>query len=364
MHTGGAHRVSAWPKSVGSRAPGPYWWNAYDFYNEDGLLVHKYGPHIFHTNSKEVWDYLSQFTEWRPYYHRVLAVVEGKKVPIPFNLNSLYAVFPSRLASKLEALLIKEFGYGRRIPILRLMDHAKGDLRFLAQYVYEHVFLGYTLKQWGVRPEDLDPSVTGRVPIVINRDDRYFQDRYQALPRAGYTELFRRMLSHPNIRVLLNTDYREIRGEVRAAHVVYTGPIDEFFEGVHGALPYRSIRFNFVTLNVEWHQEAPTVNYPNEFEFTRVTELKHLTGQSMPRTVLVYEYPEPYVPGQNEAYYPVLCEDSRAMYARYLKEAESLRGKVLFLGRLADYRYYNMDQAVARALKVFEEVARTVYRNG
>ncbi len=329
--------------------------NAYDFHNEHGLLVHKYGPHIFHTNSKEVWDYLSRFTEWRQYYHRVVAVVEGKKIPVPFNLNSLYMVFPARLAGKLERLLISEFGYGRRVPILRLMEHAKGDLRFLAQYVYENVFLGYTLKQWGMRPEELDPAVTGRVPVVISRDDRYFGDRYQAMPKPSYTAMFKRMLHHPNIRVLLNTDYREVQGEIRFKGLIYTGPIDEFFECQYGRLPYRSMRFEFVTHDVEWYQDAPTVNFPNEYDFTRITEMKYLSGQIHPRTVTVYEYPEGYEQGRNEPLYPVIRDDSQAQYALYQREAEMLEGKVLFAGRLGRYRYYNMDQAVASALKLFRE---------
>lgn len=329
--------------------------NAYDFYNEHGLLVHKYGPHIFHTNAKEVWEYLSQFTQWRPYYHRVLAVVEGKKIPVPFNLSSLSMVFPPRLAARLEGLLVSEFGYGKRVPILRLMQHPKGDLRFLAQFVYEQVFLGYTLKQWGLRPEELDPCVTGRVPIVISRDDRYFPDRYQAMPVQGYAELFRRMLKHPNIRLLLNTDYREIRDEVRFNRMVFTGPIDEFFDYMHGRLPYRSLRFEYLTLDVEWYQEVATVNYPNDYDFTRVTEQKYLSGQAGPKTTLIREYPEPYRPGLNEPYYPVLQDESRERYTLYVEEARKLGKAVLFAGRLADYKYYNMDQAVARALKLFRE---------
>lgn len=331
--------------------------NAYDYYDEYGLLVHRYGPHIFHTNSTEVWEYLSQFTEWRPYYHRVLAVVDGKKIPVPFNLNSLYAVFPPRLAGKLEDLLIREFGYGHRISILRLLEHSRSELRFLAEYVYEHVFLRYTLKQWGMRPEELDPAVTARVPVVVSRDDRYFQDRYQAMPKEGYSQLFRRMLRHPSIKVLLNTSYCEVAGEVKARKVIYTGCIDEFFEYMHGPLPYRSVRFDFVHLEQEWYQEVGTVNYPNEFAFTRVTELKHITGQRHPNTVLVYEYPQGHEIGNTEPYYPVLRGESRQRYELYRKEAEQRSGTVLFAGRLGEYRYYNMDQAVASALRLFRQLA-------
>ncbi len=329
--------------------------NAYDYYNEHGILVHKYGPHIFHTNSKKVWDYLSQFTEWRPYYHRVLAVVEGKKVPVPFNLNSLYVLFPPRYAEKLEKLLVEHYGFGVKIPILQLRDSAVGELRFLANYIYKHVFYSYTLKQWGLKPEELDFSVTGRVPVYISRDDRYFQDRYQGMPKRGYSALIQRMLSHPNIKVLLNTDYREIVNEVRFNRMIYTGPIDEFFDYMHGPLPYRSLRFEFMTLEEEWHQEVGTVNYPNEYDFTRITEQKHLTGQRLSRTTLVVEYPQAYQVDKNEPYYPIPREENRERYVLYEKEAAKLEGSVLFAGRLADYKYYNMDQAVARALKVFEE---------
>lgn len=329
--------------------------NAYDEYDQSGVLVHRYGPHIFHTNSKKVWDYLSQFTDWRPYQHRVLAVVEGKKVPVPFNLNSLYAVFSSRFAERLEEKLVTQYGYAARVPILRLREADDPDLRFLAEYVYQNVFYRYTLKQWGLKPEELDPSVTGRVPVVVSRDDRYFQDTYQAMPSEGYTMLFRRMLRHKNIKVLLSTDYREVLDQINFNRMVYTGPIDEFFDYQYGPLPYRSLRFRFVTLEQEWYQEVATVNYPNDYDFTRVTEQKHLSGQRLPHTTLLYEYPGPYRPGENEPFYPVPREDNRELYAKYRREAEKLSGTVLFAGRLADYKYYNMDQAVARALKFFEE---------
>ncbi|GEA16565.1 UDP-galactopyranose mutase [Moorella sp. E308F] len=333
--------------------------NAYDEYNEHGILVHRYGPHIFHTNSKKVWDYLSRFTRWRTYQHRVLGIVEGKKIPIPFNLNSLYAIFPPRHAERLEEKLVGYYGLGAKVPILRLRENEDKDIRFLAEYVYQNIFYGYTLKQWGLRPEELDPSVTERVPVYISRDDRYFQDIYQAIPGEGYTAMFRQMLRNPNIKILLNTDFREILDEVRFNRMIYTGPIDAFFDYMHGPLPYRSLRFEFVTLHQEWFQEAGTVNYPNEYDFTRITEQKHLSGQQLPVTTLVYEYPEAYRPGENDPYYPVLREENREVYARCLEEAKKLKGTVLFAGRLADYKYYNMDQAVERALKLFEgEVAR------
>ncbi|UZX14341.1 UDP-galactopyranose mutase [Thermus sp. PS18] len=332
--------------------------NAYDEYDENGVLVHRYGPHIFHTGSKKVWDYLSRFTEWRPYYHRVRAVVEGKEIPLPFSLASLRKLFSERLADKLEEKLLAQFGYGARVPILRLKEVQDEDLRFLADYVYRNVFEGYTLKQWGLRPEDLSPSVTGRVPILVSYDERYFQDPYQAMPREGYTVLFRRMLQHPNIRLLLGVDWKEVEGEVGFDRLIFTGPIDEFFGYLHGPLPYRSLRFRFEHHPRPWFQEVGTVNYPNEHPFTRITEFKHLTGQAyLPHTAVVYEYPEAYEPGRNEPYYPVPREENEERLRLYQKEAEKLK-TVLFAGRLGDYRYYNMDQAVARALKIFEEVAR------
>lgn len=330
--------------------------NAYDFYNEHGILVHKYGPHIFHTKSKKVWNYLSQFTEWRYYYHHVLGVIEGKKVPVPFNLNSLYSLFPPRYAEKLESLLLEHFGFGVKVPILKLRESASGDLSFLADYIYNNIFLHYTQKQWNLKPEDLDRGVTGRVPVYISRDDRYFQDPYQAMPKLGYTELFRRMLAHPNIKVLLNTHYREVMNDIRFDRLIFTGSIDTFFDYSYGALPYRSLQFEFETIEQEWYQEVGTVNYPNDYDITRITEQKYLSGQTSPKTTLVKEYPQAHVLGQNDPYYPILNEASRERLSLYTKEAEKLNGSVLFAGRLGDFKYYDMDQAVLRALGLFEKV--------
>ncbi|MEL7351413.1 MAG: UDP-galactopyranose mutase [Cyanobacteria bacterium P01_A01_bin.116] len=333
--------------------------NAYDYYNEHGHLIHKYGPHIFHTKSKEVWNYLSEFTEWRPYYHQVLGVVEGKKVPIPFNLNSLYQLFPPHYAEKLEGLLLENFGFGKKVPILQLKESTSGDLAFLADYIYDNVFLRYTQKQWNLKPEELDNGVTARVPIYISRDNRYFQDPYQAMPKLGYTSMFRRMLDHPNIKVLLNTDYREVMEDVSFNRAICTGPIDAFFDYAHGEMPYRSIDFRFETLDQEKYQEVGTVNYPNDYDITRITEQKYLTGQVSPKTTIVREFPQAYIPGRNDPYYPIPRAENRDRLSLYLKEAKKLKGTVLFAGRLGDYKYYNMDQAVVRALGIFEkEIAR------
>ncbi len=329
--------------------------NAFDFYNEHGILLHKYGPHIFHTNSKKVWDYLSAFTDWRPYFHRVLGVVDGAKIPVPFNLNSLAAVMPARYAAKLEGLLLDNFGFGAKVPILKLRETPDPDLRFLANYIYNNVFHGYTVKQWECKPEELDASVTGRVPVFISRDDRYFQDIYQAMPLLGYSELFRRQLDNTSIHVLLQTDYRKILGDVKFNRMIFTGPINTFFSDIHGPLPYRSLRFEFTTLDAEKFQESGTVNYPNDYDFTRITEQKYLSGQTLPKTTLVREYPQAHVEGVTEPYYPIPRPENRDLYELYAREAGRLNGSVIFAGRLADYKYYNMDQVVARALKIFEQ---------
>jgi UDP-galactopyranose mutase len=334
--------------------------NSYDECDEHGVLIHRYGPHIFHTNAEYVWNYLSQFTDWRHYYHQVLGVIDGKLVPIPFNLNSLYALFPPHYAEKLAKKLIKQYGFGSKVPILKIRETANGDLKFLAQYIYDKVFYNYTRKQWGVAPEELSPSVTARVPIHICRDNRYFQDHYQGIPRHGYKPLFRRMLRHPNIRVMLNTAYHDVVDEIQCQRMIFTGQIDAFFSYTYGKLPYRSLDFKFTHLEQESFQTVGTVNYPNEYAFTRVTEFKHLTGQQVMGTTFMEEYPQPYIAEENIPCYPVPKEEYRAVFKKYETEASQLKERVLFVGRLADYQYYNMDQAVARALSLFDkEIAKT-----
>lgn len=328
--------------------------NAYDAPDGDGLLRHHYGPHIFHTNSEKVWRYVQRFSAWRPYFHRVRAVVDGRQVPLPFNLDSIEALFPHALASRYQRALLSRFRFGERVPILKLLREAEGDLADLARFVCEKVFRNYTLKHWGLGPEELSQSVTARVPILVSRDDRYFQDRWQAMPIEGYTALIGRMLDHPNIKVLLRTDFREVRPLFPCARIVYSGPIDEYFGHRFGPLPYRSLRFEWRTLDVERHQEVATVNYPEEYDFTRITEMKHLTGQTSARTTLLMEYPEAYQAGVNEPYYPIPRQENQAHYACYEDLARNEQD-VIFCGRLGDYKYYNMDQAIGAALAVFEK---------
>lgn len=327
--------------------------NAWDEYNEHGILEHKYGPHIFHTNSKDVWNYLSQFTRWRPYFHRVLASIDGKLVPLPFNLNSIGQLFPAAMATRLTEKLVNGYGFGSRVHILKLRETDDTDLRFLAEYVYKNVFEQYTKKQWGMKPEGLSPSVTARVPILVSRDDRYFQDTYQGMPLHGYGAMVRNMLHHPNIRVMLNTRWQDIKEHLSYKRMIFTGPIDEYFAYKHGELPYRSLRFDVQTQPVSQYQIAPVVNYPNEYDYTRITELKWLTGQEHNHTTILTEYPMAHVVGQTTPYYPIPTDENRELFNRYEEEANKLDAKVLFIGRLADYMYYNMDQAVASALGKF-----------
>lgn len=328
--------------------------NAYDYRDDAGVLIHKYGPHIFHTNSKKVWEYLSEFTDWRYYFHEVLAIIEGKKVPIPFNFNSIKEVFPEALANKFENLLLDKFEFGKKIPILKLLNEEDKDLKLLADYIYKFVFKGYTSKQWGLNPDELDKSVTGRIPVYLSRDNRYFQDAYQAIPLNGYTAMFEQILDHPNITLVLNEDGIEYSKKISYHKMIYTGPIDEFFDNKFGPLPYRSLEFKYRTFEKFPFQERAQINYPNNFDFTRITEFAYLTGEFDGKSTIAIEYPKVYIPGVNDPYYPIPNKENEERFKLYLNEAKKVKDKVIFLGRLADYKYYNMDQVVARALKTFE----------
>lgn len=319
--------------------------NAYDCRDNDGVHVHTYGPHIFHTNATRIWEYLSRFTQWRSYEHKVMAQVAGRLVPVPFNLNSLHALFPPNEADCMERLLLQQYGEGARVPILKLRASAHGELQELADYVYRNIFLGYSIKQWNLRPEQLSPSVTARVPVVVSRDDRYFQDTYQAMPLDGYTALFQRMLDHSGIEIQTGVDFFEARKGIQAKHVFYTGPIDAYFDFRYGKLPYRSLKFMHSNLPQERYQSVGTVNFPNDHDYTRITEFKHISGQRHPRTSIVHEYPC----AEGDPYYPIPCSENEQLYRCYRELAQREHGTT-FVGRLANYRYYNMDQVVAAAL--------------
>src|SRR5688500_2194061 len=323
--------------------------NAYDRYDDHGVLIHPYGPHIFHTNSAEIFDYLSQFTAWRPYQHRVLASVDGQLVPLPINLDTVNRLYGLNLSSfEMEKWL--ESVAEKKDSIKTSEDVVVSKV---GRDLYNKFFRGYTRKQWGLDPSELDASVTARVPTRTNRDDRYFADTFQAMPASGYTRMFERMLRHPNIKVMLNTDYRELVEVIPWQRMIYTGPIDEFFNHRYGRLPYRSLAFDHVNLPQERFQDVATVNYPNDYAYTRITEFKHITGQRHPTTSIVYEYPR----ADGDPYYPVPRAENAALYERYQAEAERLTD-VTFVGRLATYRYYNMDQVVGQALAAFKRIAK------
>jgi UDP-galactopyranose mutase len=321
--------------------------NAYDHYNDDGLLVHRYGPHIFHTNSREVFEYLSQFTDWRQYQHRVLACVDGMLLPIPINLDTINSLYGLRLSS----FEVEDFFASKAEKRERVRTSEDVVVSKVGRDLYEKFFRNYTRKQWGLDPSELDASVTARVPTRTNRDDRYFTDTYQAMPKHGYTRMFENMLDHPNVKVMLNVDYREIERLVPHRELVFTGPVDEYFDFRYGKLPYRSLEFKHETLDKPVHQIAPVINYPNDFLYTRVTEFKYLTGQEHSKTAVVYEYPR----AEGDPYYPVPRPENAELYQKYKALADATKG-VHFVGRLATYKYYNMDQVVAQALTTFKKI--------
>jgi UDP-galactopyranose mutase len=323
--------------------------NAYDEKNAAGILYHKYGPHIFHTNSDQVVDYLSQFTEWRPYEHRVLAVVRGKQVPIPINRTTLNTLFGLDLKTDGEAA---DYLASRAEPVEDVQTSEDVVVNAVGRELYELFFQGYTRKQWGLDPSELDKSVTARIPTRTNTDDRYFTDAFQAMPKDGYTAMFERMLDHPLIEVRTGVDFRDVRDDVDAGHIIYTGPIDEYFDHRFGKLPYRSLKFDHRTLDEERHQAVGTVNYPSpDVPYTRISEYKHLTGQQAPVTTITYEYPS----AEGDPYYPIPRAENQELFKRYEALADATRG-VTFVGRLATYRYYNMDQIVGQALATFRKL--------
>ncbi|WP_161882378.1 UDP-galactopyranose mutase [Deinococcus alpinitundrae] len=326
--------------------------NAYDCYDDAGILIHPYGPHIFHTNSREVFDYLSRFTDWRPYQHRVKASVDGQLLPIPINLDTVNQMY----GLNLTAFQVEEFFASVAEPIEQVRTSEDVVVSKVGRDLYNKFFRGYTRKQWGLDPSELDASVTARVPTRTNRDDRYFADTYQVMPLHGYTRMFERMLAHPNIKVMTNTDYREIVDFIPFSHLIYTGPVDAYFNYRFGKLPYRSLEFVHETHAQAQLLPVGTVNYPNDYAYTRVSEFKHITGQTHAQTSVVYELPR----AEGDPYYPVPRPENAALYKEYEALARATPN-VTFVGRLATYKYYNMDQVVAQALTTYRKlsVART-----
>lgn len=346
--------------------------NAYDRPDEAGVLIHQYGPHIFHTNNKTVFDWLSRFTQWRDYQHRVVAdIPDGQggrlRYPVPFNLTSLETAFGTEEGRRLGEKLIAAYGAEKKVTILELRQNPDPEIASLADYVYEHVFVHYTMKQWGQTPEEIDPNTTARVPVFLSRDDRYFQDTYQGMPLEGYTPMFEKVLDHPNITVELDTDALKrlelsgeqilVDGEAFAGPVIYTGQADELFGFRFGPLPYRTLDFDFETLPRDDFQGYGTVNYTVDEDFTRITEFKHLTGQVLPGvTTIVREYSKAYSGAPDETpYYAIINPENNALYAKYQQEAGKF-GNLYLLGRLAEYKYYNMDAIAARALELADSM--------
>lgn len=323
--------------------------NAYDRLDEAGVLIHQYGPHIFHTNSDDIVDYLSQFTRWRPYEHRVLADVRGQLVPIPINRTTLNKLFDLALSTDEEAA---DYLASRAEPVATIKTSEDVVVSAVGRELYELFFQGYTRKQWGLDPSELDKSVTSRVPTRTNTDDRYFADKHNIMPADGYTAMFNAMLDHPNIDVVLGTDYRDIIDEIDAGHIIYTGPIDEYFDWQYGKLPYRSLRFEHEIVDKAQFQPVAVVNYPHpDVPYTRITEYKYLTGQTHPKTSITYEYPS----AEGDPYYPIPRAENQALFKKYEALALATPG-VTFVGRLATYRYYNMDQVVGQALATFRRL--------
>lgn len=340
--------------------------NAYDCLDENGILIHLYGPHIFHTNEKRVFDYLSRFTEWRRYDHEVLAKAGDMEFPVPFNLNSLYRAFPEEKAKALEEKLISCYGMEKKVAIGELRQNPDKDINELAEFVYNNVFLHYTMKQWGQKPEEIDPGTTARVPVFISRDNRYFQDRYQGMPLHGYTPMFEKMLDHENITVKTSCDAKDVlefkdviyfEGKPFEGKVIYTGAADELFDYEYGALPYRTLKFGFEHHCTTHYQSHGTVNYTVGEDYTRITEFKYLTGQKKEgSTTIMKEYSQTYRPKTEDIpYYAVINEENNALYAKYAEKAEEY-GNLILLGRLAEYKYYNMDRIALLALELCDRL--------
>jgi len=348
--------------------------NAYDCLDDAGVLVHRYGPHIFHTNDKRVYDYLSRFTKWYPYQHKVAADIPTEHgrtlLPVPFNLVSLEVAFGAEKARALEEKLVSAYGAEKKVTILELRQSPDPEISALADYVYRHVFVTYTVKQWGQTPEEIDPATTARVPVFLSRDCRYFQDAYQGMPQNGYTALFQRMLEHPGIEVRLNADARDFldlsgervlfEGAPFDGPVVYTGAVDELFSCRYGRLPYRTLDFRFETCEKQFFQTHGTVNYTMDQPYTRITEFKHLTGQRLGDnvTTVMKEYSRAYTGGEGEIpYYAIINSENTALYEKYRAGAGRF-ANLFLLGRLAEYKYYNMDAIAARALALADELLK------
>ncbi|MFL0249126.1 UDP-galactopyranose mutase [Clostridium neuense] len=323
--------------------------NCYDYYNEEGILIHKYGPHIFHTNHKDVWDYLSKFTKWNYYQHRVLTYIDGNYIPMPITTETVNKLYNLNLSNN----EIEDFLKEQAKDIDEIRNSEDVVLSKAGKDIYEKFFKNYTKKQWDVYPNELDKSVISRIPVRYNRDTRYFTDKYQGMPKYGYTKMCENIINNPKIHVLLNTDYKDIIENLEYKYLIYSGPVDYYFDYKYGELKYRSVKFELETLNVESYQDEAVVNYPNDYDFTRITEYKKLTWQENKKTTIAREYPT----WDGEPYYPVPQKEYLDQYNLYRNEVEKLKN-VFFIGRLAEYKYYNIDAAIKSAFNLFENKIR------
>lgn len=339
--------------------------NVYDYVDKNGITVQAYGPHIFHTKDKEVFEFLSKYTEWVKYEHKVKAKISGKLVPVPFNLTSLFELYPKEAAERIKKILIDEVGYGEKVPILKLKEHPSEEVRKFADFVYKNVFYKYTKKQWGLKPEELGEQVMNRVPVYVSEEDRYFTDEYQYMPKDGFTSLVKNILAHPHITLKLGKDAIQnitfkdgqiyYKNKLFEGTVIYTGCVDELFSYKYGSLPYRSLTFVFKTKHRSSYQDAAVVNYTTNKRYTRISEFSKFTCNPQKNTVIVKEYPKPYYGGEAIPYYPIPLAKNYELYAKY--EAEAKKYKNLYLlGRLANYKYVNMDIAVKNAIDLYEKI--------
>lgn len=328
--------------------------NCFDYTDRNGINVHKYGPHIFRTNNEEVWQFLSRFTEWHNYIHRVRAIIDGKDVPIPFNFTSIDILFDAQKAKIFKEKLISKYGENKKIPILELKKSDDKDLQELATFIYEKVFYHYTLKQWGFKPEELGGDALARVPVYTSYYDGYFTEKYQAIPKDGYTKMFENILNHQNIKVQLNTDFKNLKN-IDYKYLFYSGPIDEFFNYKLGRLPYRSLNLEFETLPQKQFQSVAVVNYTGQEPYTRITEFKHFLKQETAKTTIAYEYPTAFELGKNERYYPIPKQKNEQLYKEYLKLAQKEKN-IYFIGRLGEYKYYSIQSTIAEIFKLIKKI--------
>ena len=328
--------------------------NIYDYKNDEtNITIQKYGPHFFHTNNDNVWQFLSKFTKWHYHNHKVKAYINNSFISIPFSLNSLYEYFSKEEATAIEKELIKEYGYNQKISILELSKTKNEKIKYISNFIYENIYKNYTIKQWGISPDEIDKSIISRIPIYINHNIHYFSDKYQAIPIEGYTKLIENILNHKNITIKLNTNFKEINSSFDK--IFYSGSIDEFFNYEFGVLPYRSLEFENKLINQEYYQATSVVNYPNDFNYTRTTEHKRILNEKSKKTIITLEYPKQFEINKNERYYPIINHKNCDLYKKYFEKSKKING-LYFIGRLGQYKYFDIDMAIENTFELFNNL--------